>query len=293
MLPPTMPPPPWAFPNARVWYQPTFVPVQAARDVTPTSGLTLLSLFGWTLGGVFVVEWADSPIGPYQEVAVLSGLVARGLSIGAWASHIVVTTDEAAESGRDVFGLPARRGAIAFGGSLFDAAPTSPSPAAEVSDVAEELWGGAVTLAVLLKTAVGAAMPGIAEPAERLRLPPSARARPFEGVEFDAEDEVRCYGWDGWLDSRDDESEGEGWSISLPSFSGLLPTPSGTRTPLLRYPLTLGPARRVRLRPAVRTRAAPGAALSEGLLGVLGGPSASPCIQVEGVLIVAGRPVVQ
>ena len=284
------PPPPWAFPNARVWYQPTFVPVQAARAVTPGSGLTLLSLFGWTLGGVFVVEWADSPIGPYQEVAVLSGLVARGLSIGAWASHIVVTTDDAVVSGRSFYGLPARQGSIKFGGSVFDEVPSSPSPTAET---AEAIWGVAAALAVLLKTAVGAAVPGVAEPAERLRPPPSARVRPFEGVEFRADNEVSICGWDGWLDVRDDGSEGKGWSVSLPSFSGLLPTPSGTRTPLLRYPLTLGPARRVRLRPAVRTCAAPGAALSEGLLGVLGGPSASPCIQVDGVLIVAGRPAVQ
>ena len=121
-----LPPPPWEFPNARVWYQPTFVPVQAARAVTPTSGLTLLSLFGWTLGGVFVVEWQDSPVGPYQEVAVLSGLVARGLSIGAWASHIVVTTDTAVLAGRSVFGLPARQGSIDFGGSIFDVVPSSP-----------------------------------------------------------------------------------------------------------------------------------------------------------------------
>ena len=283
-----LPPPPWVFPNARVWYQPTFVPVQAARDVTPTSGLTLLSLFGWTLGGVFVVEWEDSPIGPYQEVAVLSGLVARGLSIGAWASHIVVTTDDAVVSGRSVFGLPARQGSIDFGGSIFDVVPSSPSPRAEAT---EAVWGTAAALAVLLKTAVGAAVPGVAEPAERLRRPP--RARPFEGVEFRADNEVGVCGWDGWLDVRADGSEVEGWPVSLPSFSGLLPTPSGTRTPLLRYPLTLGPARRVRLRPAVRTRAAPGAVLSEGLLGVLGGPSASPCIQVDGVLIVAGRPVAQ
>ena len=283
-----LPPPPWAFPNARVWYQPTFVPVRAARAVTPSS-LTLLSLFGWTLGGVFVVEWADSPIGPYQEVAVLSGLVAaRGLSIGAWASHIVVTTDDAVESGRSLYGLPARQGSIDFGGSMFDVAPPPPSATAETT---EAIWGAAAALAVLLKTAVGAAVPGVAEPAERLRRPP--RARPFEGVEFRADNEVGVCGWDGWLDVRDEGSEVEGWSVSLPSFSGLLPTPSGTRTPLLRYPLTLGPARRVRLRPAVRTRAAPGAVLSEGLLGVLGGPCASPCIQVDGVLIVAGRPVVQ
>ena len=283
-----LPPPPWEFPNARVWYQPTFVPVQAARAVTPTSGLTLLSLFGWTLGGVFVVEWQDSPVGPYQEVAVLSGLVARGLSIGAWASHIVVTTDAAVLAGRSVFGLPARQGSIDFGGSIFDVVPSSPSPRAEA---AEAVWGAAAALAVFLKTAVGAAVPGVAEPAERLRRPP--RARLFEGVEFRADNEVGVCGWDGWLDERDDGSEVEGWSVSLPSFSGLLPTPAGTLTPLLRYPLTLGPARRVRLRPAVRTRTAPGAVLSEGLLGVLGGPSASPCIQVDGVLVVAGRPAEQ
>ena len=82
------PPAPWSFSNARVMYQPTLVRTSAARAVTPRDGLRLLSFLGWTLGGVFVVDWADSPVGPYREVAVLSGLVARGLSIGAWASHM-------------------------------------------------------------------------------------------------------------------------------------------------------------------------------------------------------------
>ena len=74
-----LPPPPWTFPSARVAYQPMFVRVSAARAVTPPA-VTLLSAFGWTLGGVFVVDWLDSPVGPYREVAVLSSLVARGLS---------------------------------------------------------------------------------------------------------------------------------------------------------------------------------------------------------------------
>ena len=82
------PPAPWSFSNARVMYQPTLVRTSAARAVTPSDGLTLLSFLGYTLGGVFVVDWTESPVGPYREVAVLSGLVARGLSIGAWASHI-------------------------------------------------------------------------------------------------------------------------------------------------------------------------------------------------------------
>ena len=45
-------------------------------------------------------------MGPYREVAVLSGLVARGGAVGAWASHIVVTTPEAAAGGREIYGLP-------------------------------------------------------------------------------------------------------------------------------------------------------------------------------------------
>ena len=48
----------WVFPNARVLYQPAFVPIAAARAATPQS-LTLLSFAGWTLGGVFVAEWTD------------------------------------------------------------------------------------------------------------------------------------------------------------------------------------------------------------------------------------------
>ena len=106
--------PPWSFPEARIWYQPTFVPVAAAREATPADGLQLLSAFGYTLGGVFVVEWTKSPLGSYREVAVLSGLVARGWTIGAWASHIFVSVPAAVDAGRDLFGLPARLADVRF-----------------------------------------------------------------------------------------------------------------------------------------------------------------------------------
>ena len=84
------PPAPWSFSNARVMYQPTLVRTSAARAVTPRDGLTLLSFLGWTLGGVFVVDWTESPVGPYREVAVLSGLVARGLSGAAWVTPRII-----------------------------------------------------------------------------------------------------------------------------------------------------------------------------------------------------------
>ena len=108
-----VPAPPWRFPHARCLYQPAWVPAQAAQAATPPD-VTLLSLFGWTLGGTFVVEWTDSPVGPYREVAVLSALVVRGGVFGAWVSHIVVDSPDAMVHGRELWGLPARVGSVAF-----------------------------------------------------------------------------------------------------------------------------------------------------------------------------------
>ena len=284
----TTTPPPWTFPNARVLYQPALVKVEAARAVTPSDGLTLLSAFGYTLGGVFVVEWTDSPIGPYREVAVLSALVGRGLSIGAWASHIIVTTPEAVDSGRDYFGLPTHLGAISFEASEGEAT----DPTTLLMSRGREM---AVATAVAFKTALGTAAPGVAEPAERLRAPADIpRSCRFA---FDADDSARVLGWDGWRPDADDaDGSSDGFAISLPSFSGCLMMPaaaaggSSTRRvgPLLRYPLRLGPARRVRLRPSARTTC--GADVSAALRCVLGGPVACPCVQVDGVRVVAGLP---
>jgi len=241
LLPALGPKPPMAFPDARVLYQPAFVRVESARRVTPNeSGLKLLSLFGWTLGGVFIVDWTQSPVGPYREVAVLSSLVARGLSIGAWASHIVVTTPEAVGVARSEFGLPACLGTIDF-------APSEASP--EES----ELVAAASALALVFKTFLGTASPGVAEPAERLRAPTVPTT---STISFIADDEIFIHGWDGWIDSKplqDGPTYGR-VGLTLPSFSGCLPTGGGERTALLRYPLTLGPARRLRLRSPLRVQ---------------------------------------
>mgnify|MGYP003316945670 CR=1 FL=1 len=201
----TYPPAPWSFRNARVMYQPTLVRVSAARAVTPRDGLTLLSLFGYTLGGVFVVDWTESPVGPYREVAVLSGLVARGLSIGAWASHIVVTTPASVGGGRAVFGLPTVLGSVEFN-------------AGEESD--GDAWRRELTgardlledIAVAFKVGIGAAQPRIAEPAERLRRRVE-RAPTTRGFDFASNDAVAVTGWDGWSDGA--PADGPSLSLSL------------------------------------------------------------------------------
>jgi len=308
------PSPPWSFPNARVLYQPTLVPIAAARAVTPTSGLTLLSLFGYTLGGLFLVEWTNSPIGPYREVAVLSGLVVRDFSIGAWASHIVVTSPDAVESGRELFGLPTFLGSIDFGEE-------------EEEDGIDDEWyeeglvvaegmgkwiiNRAEDVAVMLKYAAGTAVPGVAEPAEILNRRPyysssSKSSTRDNGFVWNGDTAIRVNGyWNGWkpLSSEtmttktdDDTNTNNDGGISLPSFSGRLNSSTtssgGKKTPLLRYPLRLVSARSIRLRPAMATKfASSDVVLSEDLRAVLGGPPVSPCIQVDGVMVVAGKPV--
>ena len=237
------------------------------------------------------------PVGPYKEVCVLSGLVARGASIGAWASHIIVTTPEASASGRALFGLPTRLGAIDCGAPQAVAASAAPgeAPSAPASPPpwSAAAWEIAVAVAVALKTVAGTAAPGVAEPAERLGASGTRRqpAEPPLSVAFESDEHVNVRGWGATADGDGEASSGA--SISLPSFSGLLPVDEqrcgGEMMPLLRYPLKLGPARRMRLRTAARISLQP-CALSEDLRAVLDGPCASPCLQVDGVRIVAGRP---
>ena len=269
------PPAPWSFSNARVMYQPTLVRTSAARAVTPRDGLRLLSLFGWTLGGVFVVDWTESPVGPYREVAVLSGLVARGLSIGAWASHIVVTTPASVGGGRAVFGLPTVLGSVDFKAGEESDGDAWRREAGDALAWVRELLED---IAVAFKVGIGAAQPGIAEPAERLRRRVE-RVPTKRGFDFASDTDVAITGWDGWSDGALDD----GPSLSLPSFSGRL----AEFPELLRYPLKLGPASRVAFRPSMPTR---WRGVSDDLAAVLDGPRACPCIQVDGVMVVAGRP---
>eukprot|EP00854_Cymbomonas_tetramitiformis_P007610 gene7610-9062_t len=84
-----------------------------------SSDLRLLSIFGWTLGGLFAVEWEDSPVGAYDEVAVLCALAwhpARPFAIGTWASHIFVSTPQACQGAREIWGLPAVSTSLEFSG---------------------------------------------------------------------------------------------------------------------------------------------------------------------------------
>ncbi|CAE8646865.1 unnamed protein product [Polarella glacialis] len=75
-------------------------------DIFACSRVNCLNLFGRTIGGSFAVEWDSSPWGSYREVGLLSSLVVAACSFGAWASHVWVDDDKAAEGGRRTWGLP-------------------------------------------------------------------------------------------------------------------------------------------------------------------------------------------
>ncbi|KAH8097247.1 hypothetical protein JL720_132 [Aureococcus anophagefferens] len=175
-----------------------------ARPRARGDGVALLSLFGWTLGGVFVVDWRESPVGPYREVAVLSGLVARGGAVGAWASHVVVTTPEAPPAA-EIYGLPTVLGSIAF----------AASDGRDADAWRRELRAFAATsravgeaAAAALKAALGAAGRGGVEPAARAAEPAG------RGFAFEADGNVAVAGWDGW---RGAPPPGDGARASLPS----------------------------------------------------------------------------
>ena len=94
------------FEASRIHYQFRLLPTKVAAKYCPKE-VFLFQFLGMTLGGIFCVEYTNTPIGPYREVAFLSGLVGRRSGIGAWASHIVVDSEDAAVYGERFWGLPA------------------------------------------------------------------------------------------------------------------------------------------------------------------------------------------
>ena len=105
---PLPPPPPWSFQVQGIYYQFRWIESERAKSYCPgNNDLLLLSFGGYTLGGIFCVEYINTPIGSYREVAFLSSLVARRSGIGAWASHILVDSTDAAKYGQEYWGLPA------------------------------------------------------------------------------------------------------------------------------------------------------------------------------------------
>ena len=96
----------WSF-RGSAHYQFHLVRSSVARQFVPPD-LPLVELAGYTLGGFYYANYADSPAGRMDELVVLSGLVWNAPTSCAWASHVFVDRRSAVSHGRRVFGLPSR-----------------------------------------------------------------------------------------------------------------------------------------------------------------------------------------
>ncbi|XP_050375320.1 protein NEOXANTHIN-DEFICIENT 1 isoform X2 [Argentina anserina] len=98
--------PPWIF-KGRALYQLHLVKAATVRACIPKE-LRLVEAFGYTLGGFFLANYDDSPAGVFDELVVIAGLVWSPPTSCAWASKVLVNSNEACDHGRKEVGLPSQ-----------------------------------------------------------------------------------------------------------------------------------------------------------------------------------------
>ncbi|XP_015691302.1 protein NEOXANTHIN-DEFICIENT 1 isoform X2 [Oryza brachyantha] len=96
--------PPWVFRGSAL-YQLHLVKAATARAFVPKE-LRLVEAFGYTLGGMFLARYDDSPAGKFDELVVIAGIVWNPPTSCAWAARVLVNSAEACRHGRKEVGLP-------------------------------------------------------------------------------------------------------------------------------------------------------------------------------------------
>ena len=101
-----------------------FVPslVRLPEDNNLPSGISVLNLAGWTVGGTVVLEYDESAVGYYREWVDLGGLAlytrqspqGQSFLVGQYGSNLFVSRPEAEELCVNVWGLVAKRADIEF-----------------------------------------------------------------------------------------------------------------------------------------------------------------------------------
>ncbi|CAN6298909.1 unnamed protein product [Urochloa humidicola] len=90
--------PPWVFKGSAL-YQLHLVKASTARALVPRD-LRLVEAFGYTLGGMFLARYHDSPAGAFDELVVIAGIVWDPPTSCAWAARVLVNSVEACRHGR-------------------------------------------------------------------------------------------------------------------------------------------------------------------------------------------------
>eukprot|EP00980_Cylindrotheca_fusiformis_P005726 scaffold1194_cov127-Cylindrotheca_fusiformis.AAC.3 len=109
---------PWAF-SGRLWFRPALVRVPSGPDdPRPPASVTIINLFGWTIGGNVALEYDDSPVGPYREYVTMGATVYKRGSFGQWGSKLFVNTKAAEEVCQKTWRIPAVLANIVFSEDL-------------------------------------------------------------------------------------------------------------------------------------------------------------------------------
>lgn len=106
---------PWSF-TGRLWFRPALVRVPTIENMKPLPppSISILSLFGWTIGGVVALDYDESPVGPYREYVTMGALVSKRGAVGQWGSRLYVSNDEAERICQEIWKVPAEVANIDF-----------------------------------------------------------------------------------------------------------------------------------------------------------------------------------
>mmetsp|Transcript_24440 Transcript_24440/g.28804 ORF Transcript_24440/g.28804 Transcript_24440/m.28804 type:complete len:341 (+) Transcript_24440:38-1060(+) len=139
---------PWSF-TGRLWFRPSLVRVPSLTSSstttsnpppTPPPSVSIVNLFGWTLGGTVALEYDDSPVGPYLEYVTMGALVTKRGALGQWGSRLYVSTKEAADVCRDTWNVPAQLADIEFmAQDEEDSSSSSSSPSLSVESAPDSM----------------------------------------------------------------------------------------------------------------------------------------------------------
>ena len=100
---------PWCF-TGRLWFRPALVKIPSESnpsDPRPPPSVSILNLFGYTIGGTVALEYDTSPVGAYREYVTMGAVVSKRGALGQWGSRLYVSTQVAEDVCKEVWGVPA------------------------------------------------------------------------------------------------------------------------------------------------------------------------------------------
>ncbi|KAL3943765.1 MAG: hypothetical protein SGBAC_002188 [Bacillariaceae sp.] len=134
---------PWSF-TGRLVFRPALTPVPSGPDdPRPPSSVTILNLFGWTLGGTVALEYDESPVGPYREYVSMGSIVFKRGAIGQWGSKLFVNTKPAEVVCQKTWSVPAALANIDFDEDSTDSLMVQSAPnvlAPETQNIVVSGW---------------------------------------------------------------------------------------------------------------------------------------------------------